>query len=102
MPSSADGCAARSRQADPGQRLRAPGGLRLTDAPAHRPARPPARNPSGDSLATGEAERIAYSYDNSRLHALPDAVVFPTGHAQVEALVQACRAHKVPVTARGR
>src|SRR6185437_294184 len=49
-----------------------------------------------------EAERIAYSYDNSRLHALPDAVVFPTGHAQVEALVQACRAHKVPVTARGR
>ena len=44
-----------------------------------------------DALALGEAERIAYSYDNSRLHALPDAVVFPTEHAQVEALVQACR-----------
>lgn len=55
-----------------------------------------------DALATGEAERIAYSYDNSRRHALPDAVVFPTTHAQVEALMQACRMHKVPVIARGR
>jgi D-lactate dehydrogenase len=55
-----------------------------------------------DALAVGEAERIAYSYDNSRRHALPDAVVFPTEHAQVEALMQACRAHGVPVIARGR
>lgn len=57
---------------------------------------------AADALSTSEAERIAYSYDNSRRHALPDAVVFPTEHAQVEALVQACRAHKVPVIARGR
>jgi D-lactate dehydrogenase (quinone) len=57
---------------------------------------------AAESLSFGEAERIAYSYDNSRLHALPDAVVFPTEHTQVEALVQACRAHKVPVIARGR
>jgi D-lactate dehydrogenase len=55
-----------------------------------------------DALAVGEAERIAYSYDNSRQHALPDAVVFPTEHAQVEALVQLCRAHRVPVVGRGR
>ncbi|KRA33327.1 dimethylmenaquinone methyltransferase [Rhodanobacter sp. Root627] len=55
-----------------------------------------------DALAAGEAERIAYSYDNSRRHALPDAVVFPTEHAQVEALVRACREHGVPVIARGR
>lgn len=55
-----------------------------------------------DALSIADAERIAYSYDNSRLHALPDAVVFPTEHIQVEALVQACRAHKVPVIARGR
>ena len=55
-----------------------------------------------DSLAVGEAERIAYSYDNSRRQALPDAVVFPTEHAQVEALVQACRTHGVPLVARGR
>jgi len=57
---------------------------------------------SADALATDEGERIAYSYDNSRRHALPDAVVFPTEHAQVEALVQACRAYKLPVIARGR
>ncbi len=55
-----------------------------------------------DALATGEAERIAYSYDNSRRHALPDAVVFPSEHAQVEALVQACREYRLPVVARGR
>jgi D-lactate dehydrogenase len=55
-----------------------------------------------DAFAIGDAERIAYSYDNSRQHALPDAVVFPTEHAQVEVLIQACRAHKVPVIARGR
>ncbi|MHB1057828.1 MAG: FAD-binding oxidoreductase [Rhodanobacter sp.] len=57
---------------------------------------------AADSFADGEAERIAYSYDNSRRQALPDAVVFPTEHAQVEALVRACRTHKVPVIARGR
>ena len=56
----------------------------------------------GEAFASGEAERIAYSYDNSRRHALPDAVVFPTEHAQVEALVRACREHGVPVIARGR
>lgn len=55
-----------------------------------------------DGMAEGDAERIAYSYDNSRQHALPDAVVFPTTHAQVEALMQACRAHRVPVIGRGR
>ncbi len=56
----------------------------------------------GADLSLAEAERVAYSYDNSRLHALPDAVVFPTAHAQVEALVRQCREHRVPVIARGR
>jgi len=54
------------------------------------------------ALRTGPADRLAYAYDNSRLNAQPDAVVFPTGHAQVEALVRACREHRVPLTARGR
>lgn len=53
-------------------------------------------------LSLAEADRITYSYDNSRLQALPDAVVFPTSHAQVETLVRACREHRVPVIARGR
>ena len=56
----------------------------------------------GDALHTGPAERLAYAYDNSRLNAQPDAVVFPTGHAQVEALVRLCREHRVPLVARGR
>jgi len=56
----------------------------------------------GDALATGMAERLAYAYDNSRRNALPDAVVFPTSHEQTEALVKACRAHRVPVIGRGR
>jgi D-lactate dehydrogenase len=55
-----------------------------------------------DACSTREAERIAYAYDNSRRHALPDAVVFAQEHMQVEALVRACREHRVPITARGR
>lgn len=55
-----------------------------------------------EALSTGDAERLAYAYDNSRRHALPDAVVFPTEHAQVETLVRACRERRVPVIARGR
>ncbi|MGC1548010.1 MAG: FAD-linked oxidase C-terminal domain-containing protein [Rhodanobacter sp.] len=57
---------------------------------------------AADTFSLGEAERLAYAYDNSRLHALPDAVVFPSEHIQVEALVRACREHRVPVIARGR
>ncbi len=47
-------------------------------------------------------ERLTYAFDNSRLQALPDAVALPTSREQVVALVRACRAHKVPVVARGR
>ncbi|RCS29787.1 FAD-binding protein [Rhodanobacter denitrificans] len=54
-----------------------------------------------DALATTDDDRRAAARDNSRHEHLPDAVVFPTSHAQVEALVRACRAHGVPLTARG-
>jgi D-lactate dehydrogenase len=56
----------------------------------------------GDALALDAATRAAYGYDNSRHEALPDAVVFPPEHAQVVALVAACKHHRVPLTARGR
>jgi len=52
--------------------------------------------------STHDAERLAYAYDNSRRHALPDAVVFAREHAQIQALIRACREHRVPVIARGR
>ena len=56
----------------------------------------------GDAVTFDPAECLAYGYDNSRRQAQPDAVVFPTAHAQVAALVRACRAARVPVIARGR
>ena len=56
----------------------------------------------GDGWLADPSERLAYAYDNSRLEALPDAVALPTSREQVLALVRACRAHRVPVIARGR
>jgi D-lactate dehydrogenase len=56
----------------------------------------------GDGWRTDPDERLAYGYDNSRQLALPDAVAMPTTREQVLALVRACRAHHVPVVARGR
>jgi len=55
-----------------------------------------------DAFASDEATRTAYAYDNSRRIAMPDAVVFPTTHEQVAALVQACREARTPLIARGR
>ena len=49
-----------------------------------------------------EAERLAYGYDNSRQLSVPDAVALPTRRDQVQALVRACREHRVPLVARGR
>lgn len=56
----------------------------------------------GDGWRTDASERLTYGYDNSRRHAMPDAVALPTTAAQVQALVRACRAHRVPIVARGR
>jgi len=56
----------------------------------------------GDALTFDAAECFAYGYDNSRRQAQPDAVVFPTEHAQVLALVQACRSARTAIVARGR
>ena len=58
----------------------------------------------GDASAFGLSlsERMVYAYDNSRREAIPDAVVFPTSHEQVVALVELCRAQRIALTARGR
>ena len=55
-----------------------------------------------DALSTDAAACVAYAYDNSRREALPDAVVFPTTHEEVLALVRTCREHRLALTARGR
>ena len=56
----------------------------------------------GAGWLTDPSERLAYAYDNSRREALPDAVALPQTREQVQALVRACRAQRVPVVARGR
>jgi D-lactate dehydrogenase len=56
----------------------------------------------GDGWRTDPGERLTYGYDNSKRQAMPDAVALPTGRDQVVALVRACRAHRVPLVARGR
>jgi D-lactate dehydrogenase len=55
-----------------------------------------------DNVLTGESECWNYGYDNSRRHALPQAVAFATTHEQVLKIVRLCNQHQVPLTARGR
>lgn len=54
------------------------------------------------ALLTEKSERLAYGYDNSRRQALPDAVVFPTSHKQVVAIIKICNTYNLPLIARGR
>lgn len=56
----------------------------------------------GDGWRRDPDERLTYGYDNSRRLAVPDAVALPRDTGQVVALVRACRAHRVPIVARGR
>jgi len=57
---------------------------------------------SDNNLLTEPTECWPYGYDNSRRHASPDAVVFPTTHEEIVALVKLCNQHKTPLIARGR
>ncbi len=54
------------------------------------------------NLLTDKNECWNYGYDNSRGHALPQAVVFVTTHEQVLTVVSLCNEHKIPLTTRGR
>jgi D-lactate dehydrogenase (quinone) len=42
-----------------------------------------------------------YGYDNSRLHAPPEGVVFARNHQQVVKLVKLCRQNHIPIISRG-
>lgn len=55
-----------------------------------------------DRVLTEATECLAYGYDNSRLSALPDVVVFPNSHEEVLGLVQLCHEHGIPIITRGR
>lgn len=55
-----------------------------------------------DACLFDPAECLAYGYDNSRQHSMPQAVVLPTTKEQVLGLVKLCREYKTPIVARGR
>ncbi|MEL1265938.1 FAD-binding oxidoreductase [Pseudoxanthomonas putridarboris] len=55
----------------------------------------------GDGWLTDEAARRRHGEDDSRRWALPDAVAQPRTREDVVAIVRACRAHRVPIVARG-
>lgn len=57
--------------------------------------------PAAD-LLTGQADMVAYSYDNSQRQVMPQAVVFPRSEAQVQSLLSACAKHRIAIVARGR
>ncbi|MCF1182821.1 FAD-binding protein [Marichromatium gracile] len=54
------------------------------------------------NLLTAPADCWPYGYDNSRRHALPQAVVFATDEDQVAALARLCHDTGTVLTARGR
>lgn len=55
----------------------------------------------GDGWLTDDASRRQYGQDNSRRSALADAVAMPANINQVQAIVRACREHRVAIVARG-
>ncbi len=56
---------------------------------------------AADELITEPSLCWSYGYDNSRLHALPEAVVFARDHQQIVSLVKLCRRYKIPIISRG-
>ena len=57
---------------------------------------------SRQQVITDASEVSTYGYDNSRLKAQADAVVFPHNTEQVQAIVKFCQQHKIAITARGK
>lgn len=53
-------------------------------------------------LLTDPADCWPYGYDNSRRHAVPQAVIFAADEGQIMDLVRLCSAASVPLVARGR
>ncbi len=57
---------------------------------------------SSDALLTHPADIWGYGYDNSRRQVPPAAVVLPSTHCEVAAIVQLCNRFSIPLTPRGR
>ena len=55
----------------------------------------------GDGWRVDAATCEAHASDDSRRQQLPEAVALPTTREQVQAIVRACRAHRIPIVAQG-
>ena len=55
-----------------------------------------------EAVLTDPADCLAYSYDNSRRMAQPQAVVFALCHDDVVQVLRICVEYSIPITARGR
>jgi D-lactate dehydrogenase len=53
------------------------------------------------SVFTEPADCLPYGYDNSRLQALPQAVLFAESHNQIERIVRLCYTQRINLIARG-
>jgi D-lactate dehydrogenase len=57
----------------------------------------------GDNgIFTDPADCLPYGYDNSRLQATPEAVLFAREHEQVVAIVRLCHQRRIPLIPRGK
>ena len=55
----------------------------------------------GDGWRVDAATCEAHASDDSRRQQLPEAVALPTTREQVQAIVRACRAYRIPIVAQG-
>jgi D-lactate dehydrogenase len=55
-----------------------------------------------NNVLTDPGDCLPYGYDNSRMQATPDAVVFPVEEAQIQELVRLCNQHGISLIARGK
>lgn len=57
---------------------------------------------SKKNLLTSPEDCWSYGYDNSRIHRLPQMVIFPSTHEQVVSAVKVCHQFRIALTVRGR
>ncbi|PHQ89615.1 MAG: glycolate oxidase subunit GlcD [Sulfurimonas sp.] len=54
-----------------------------------------------DNIYTDKAHLIAYSYDATREHFEPDAVIFPKDEANISEILKYCNTHQIVIVPRG-
>ncbi|MCK4875520.1 MAG: FAD-binding oxidoreductase, partial [Sulfurimonas sp.] len=54
-----------------------------------------------DNIYVDKAHLIAYSYDATREHFEPDAVIFPRNEEDVSEILKYCNEHRIVIVPRG-